>query len=57
MDNKARYYIDVYGDIHETLYEAEFFGLAKTVEIDGFYVGSRDEMKAHALSRGIEVVG
>lgn len=43
--NTATYYIDVFGDIFESIEEAEFCGLAGSVTRDAFYVGSKDEMK------------
>ncbi len=49
--NTATYYIDVYGDIFETLEEAELLGLDGVVIVDGFTVGCLDHMKKRALEK------
>jgi len=47
----ATFYVCVYGDIFDTAEEAEITGLAGTVTVDGFFVGSMDEMRRAALSK------
>lgn len=55
QENTTSYYIDNDGDIHETLAEATEFGsCVAEVIVDGFFVGSADEMKAAALRKYLE---
>ncbi len=49
--NTATYYIDVFGDIFETLEDAELLGIDGVVVVDGFTVGSLDDMKKSALEK------
>lgn len=52
QNNTTSYYIDNDGDIHETLAAATEFGTCVAeVIVDGFYVGSLEEMKAAALRK------
>lgn len=51
QENTAEYFVDVYGDIHETLEDAEEMGVAGKVIVDGMYVGSAEEMRAAALRK------
>jgi hypothetical protein len=48
-DNTATYYIDIYGDIFDTQEDAEVFGVAGKVIVDGFFVGTIEEMRLAAL--------
>ena len=50
-ESAATFYVCVYGDIFDTAEEAEITGLAGTVTVDGFFVGSMDEMRRAALSK------
>ena len=50
-ENTATFFVDVYGDIFDTLEEAELLGLDGTVQVPSLYVGSLEEMRAAALAK------
>jgi len=50
-DHKAVFYVDVYGDIFDSQEEAELLGMAGTVTVEGFYVGTAEGMKRAALEK------
>ena len=50
-ESTATFYVCVYGDIFDTAEEAEITGLAGTVTVDGFFVGSMDDMRRSALAK------
>jgi len=50
-EGTATFYVCVYGDIFDTAEEAEITGLAGTVTVDGFFVGSMDDMRRSALAK------
>lgn len=51
QENTTEYYIDVYGDIFASKEEAEVCGIEGKVIVDGFYVGSAEEMKQAAKDK------
>ena len=50
-DNVANWYQDQFGDIFETMEEAEICGLSKKIITDAFYVGTMDEWKKSIKER------
>ena len=50
-DNTATYFVDVYGDILETEQDAKIGGIVGKVVVDGFFAGSKEDMKKSALRK------
>lgn len=50
-ENVASFFVDVEGDIFDTLEAADVCGVVAEVVVDGFYVGSLDDIRAAALAK------
>ncbi len=52
----ATYYVDVEGDFLETKEDADLLGAVAEVIVDGFFVGSADEMKQAAHEKYLDAI-
>ena len=50
-ENIAKFYICIDGDIHDTKEDADITGCVAEVIVDGFFVGSMDDMRKSALAK------
>jgi hypothetical protein len=48
------FYMDVYGDIYGAEEDAEITGIAGTVTVDSFFVGSYEEMMESAKQKWLD---